>query len=82
MSASTPRRAGNATKPDPVDDAVPIDKIRRKVNPPTEPNAQTARDDDEGGADAVDPDTGKPYRNRDPGVDAPAAGRKGGSGGE
>jgi hypothetical protein len=79
MSDKKSRNPARTRPSDPVDDAVPIDDISRRVNPPTDPTLVTALDDDEGGADAVDPDTGKPYRNRDAGVDVPAADRTGGS---
>lgn len=65
---------------DPAEDAVPLDQIRDTAVTPTEPRVETALDDDEGGADAVDPDTGRPYANRDAGVATPPAGRKGGTG--
>ncbi|MFU8863225.1 MAG: hypothetical protein ACNA7O_04865 [Rhodobacterales bacterium] len=63
--------------PDPVDEALPIDEIDSDALQPTDPEVVTALDDDEGGADANDPETGRPYKNNDPGADAPAATRIG-----
>jgi hypothetical protein len=47
--------------------------------PPTDPPVETALDDDEGGADPMDPDTGRPYDERDPGTAGPPAGPLGGT---
>lgn len=63
--------------PDPLDDAVPIDEVTGAAIQPTDPLVETALDDDEGGADPVDPDNGRPYRNKDAGVRAPFADRTG-----
>ncbi|WP_322889691.1 MULTISPECIES: hypothetical protein [unclassified Yoonia] len=64
---------------DPVDDAVPMDEIIQEVAPQTSPDVETALDDDEGGADAIDPDTGVPYHDEDAGADAPHTTRQGGT---
>lgn len=64
---------------DPVtDDAIPLDEAGQEANPPTDPPVETALDDDEGGADPVDPDTGRPYSDKDPGAAGPRAERHGG----
>jgi hypothetical protein len=65
--------------PDPLDEAVPLDEIASDALPRTEPEIVTAEDDDEGGADPLNPRTGKIYENKDPGVAIPAADRKGGT---
>lgn len=64
-------------RPDPLDVALPIDDVTGKAIPPTDPPVETALDDDEGGADAIDPESGLPYRNRDGGVKVPPADRTG-----
>lgn len=66
-------------QPDPTDDALPLDAVVDDAAPDTAPAVPTARDDDEGGADPVDPDTGAPYPEEDAGVDAPPATRTGGT---
>lgn len=64
--------------PDPEDEGRPIDDVKGQAIQPTDPAVPTALDDDEGGADPIDPDTGRPYDNIDAGTDIPKAGRKGG----
>jgi hypothetical protein len=61
------------------DDAIPLDEAGEDAIPPTEPPVDTALDDDEGGADPIDPDTGLPYDETDPGTEAPPAERRGGT---
>ena len=49
----------------PVKDAsVPLDQAGEEAVPPTEPLVETALDDDEGGADPIDPDTGRSYDDK------------------
>ena len=74
---STPRRDRPT---DPVEtDAVPLEETGAPALPPTDPPVETALDDDEGGADPIDPDTGLPYDETDPGTEAPTAERRGGT---
>lgn len=72
-----PLSVSGSDQPDPVDDAIPLDEIDGDAIQPTDPEIVTALDDDEGGADAIDPETGRPYDNTDPGVNRPTATRKG-----
>lgn len=60
------------------DDALPLDEAGEEAVPPTVPPLETAIDDDEGGADPVDPETGTLYDEKDPGTAAPLADREGG----
>jgi hypothetical protein len=46
--------------PDPEDEGRPIDDVKGQAIQPTDPAVPTALDDDEGGADPIDPDTGRP----------------------
>lgn len=82
-SKNSPRPATSTerpdSRPDPVDDALPIDEVDGTAIQPTDPDVVTELDDDEGGADAIDPDTGRPYENSDPGTKTPAATRIGGT---
>lgn len=75
-SRKRPEREGT----DPVTDAaVPLDDAGEEAIPPTDPPVETALDDDEGGADPIDPDTGRPYEDKDPGTAGPRAERFGGA---
>jgi hypothetical protein len=77
---SSPKTPPLDRQPDPTDDAVRIDDIVEEAEPHTNPEVETALDDDEGGADPMDPETGEPYHEEDAGVDAPPANRRGGTG--
>ncbi len=66
-------------RPDPVEEARPIDEVEGEAIQPTDPLVVTALDDDEGGADSIDPDTGRPYDNKDAGAALPLVGRDGGT---
>jgi hypothetical protein len=74
---------GPAAVTDPAGQGVlPLEELSETGEPaiaPTDPPVITALDDDEGGADAIDPDTGLPYEDRDPGTAAPPAGPLGGT---
>lgn len=78
-----PRPPASPTPPkgrDPVtEEALPLDEAADPAIPPTEPPVETALDDDEGGADPIDPETGRPYSETDPGTNAPLAERRGGA---
>lgn len=76
---AAPVRTAKVLRPDPVQEAKPIDEVEGQAIQPTDPPVVTALDDDEGGADAIDPDTGRPYDNEDPGAAVPPAGRTGGN---
>ncbi|MDX5403221.1 MAG: hypothetical protein LPK02_13495 [Rhodobacterales bacterium] len=76
---AAPVKTAKVLRPDPVEEAKPLDEVEGQAILPTDPPVVTALDDDEGGADAIDPDTGRPYENKDPGAATPAAGRKGGN---
>jgi len=83
-SPSRPKTEPGAALPrgraDPVaDDALPLEETGEEAIPPTDPPVETALDDDEGGADPIDPDTGLPYDETDPGTVAPPADRRGGT---
>ncbi|HHX89761.1 MAG TPA: hypothetical protein GX700_08325 [Paracoccus sp.] len=62
-----------------LDGARPLDNTGGPAIVPTDPPVVTALDDDEGGADAIDPDTGLPYDDTDAGTETPLAGRTGGT---
>ena len=61
------------------DGARPMDDTGGPAIMPTDPPVVTALDDDEGGADAIDPDTGLPYNETDAGTETPLAGSTGGT---
>lgn len=76
----SPPRARRARTIDPAgEEALPLEETGEDAIPPTEPPVETALDDDEGGADAIDPDTGRPYEDHDPGTAGPPAERLGGT---
>lgn len=62
-----------------VDDALPLDDVGEDPVPRTVPPVTTERDDDEGGATPLDPDTGLPYDDSDPGTATVPADRTGGA---
>ena len=77
-----PRRKSEPDRdgPDPVaDEALPLEETGDEAIPPTDPPVETALDDDEGGADPIDPETGLPYDETDPGTEGPHAERRGGT---
>lgn len=76
---SNPAPSPVDSRPDPTNDALPIDDIGRDAVPDTTPDVETAVDDDEGGADPIDPDTGQPYDDTDAGTDLRPATRRGGT---
>lgn len=92
MEKPSPSARSNPGKPDDIEavlvdgapdtvlgGAVPLDDTGEPAIAPTDPPVVTALDDDEGGADAIDPDTGLPYDESDPGTEAPLATRTGGT---
>ena len=76
---SSPQR--NPPSPSDADreEVIPIDEVGGEAISPTVPPVVTAQDDDEGGADPIDPETGRPYEETDPGTEAPPAERRGGT---
>ena len=60
-------------KPRPLDESVEDGRF------PADPTPDTGPTDEEGGADPIDPDTGLPYDDNDPGEDAPRANQQGGT---
>lgn len=66
-------------KPLPKDGTIPRDQINEISDIPNDPPLETEIDDDEGGADAIDPDTGLPYDEADPGEVTLPADRLGGT---
>jgi hypothetical protein len=79
----SPTGPDRARTDDPAgEEALPLEELEETGEPaipPTDPPVETALDDDEGGADAIDPDTGRPYEDRDPGTAGPPAERRGGT---
>jgi hypothetical protein len=73
-----PKTPPDPRKPDPVETALPLDDVADTAVEPASPALETSLDDDEGGAEAVDPETGLPYDNADAGTRGPLAHREGG----
>jgi len=77
---STPPPPATPERPDPaLDDALPIDQVTGEAIPSPVPPVETALDDDEGGAEPVDPETGRPYDETDPGTATLPSDRRGGT---
>jgi hypothetical protein len=80
MQPRPPSSPNRARIDDPAgEEALPLEETGEPAIPPTDPPVETALDDDEGGADPIDPDTGLPYDDRDPGTAGPVAERRGGT---
>lgn len=80
LDSATDQVPADRAQPDTItDEALPLDEIGDAVIAPTEPPVVTARDDDEDGADLIDPETGLPYEETHPGTEGPLVDRTDGT---
>ena len=74
---SLTRRHARAAEPPASQKPLSLDEDASDAPLPGSEELQTALDDDEGGADPIDPDTGVPYDDSDAGEAGLPAGRRG-----